>query len=143
MPTHRRKNRAGGPIVPDRVRCAGSSGFAFVPNRFVHDGFFSALSLDELGLYLLLVLVGDRRGLNFYHYDSLCELLRWPLERYIAARNSLVEKDLIAYDGTQFQVLELPALPPRPKALRTAEELEQHDAATIRNMIEESLGYRP
>jgi len=30
------------------------------------------------------------------------------VEQYIAARDSLIEKDLIAFDGTLFQVLSLP-----------------------------------
>jgi hypothetical protein len=34
------------------------------------------------------------------------------VDRYVAARNALIEKDLIAFDGTIFQVLELPAAPP-------------------------------
>jgi hypothetical protein len=49
------------PIIADRVRAVGSGGFAFVPNRFLHGGFFAALSGDEVLLYLLLVLVGDRK----------------------------------------------------------------------------------
>jgi hypothetical protein len=33
------------------------------------------------------------------------------LDQYIKARNGLIDKDLIAFDGTVFQVLELPATP--------------------------------
>ena len=35
------------------------------------------------------------------------------LEQYSAARDGLIEKDLIAFDGTLFQVLSLPASPAR------------------------------
>lgn len=139
MPAKRSLSRA--PIVPDRVRCIGAQGFAYIPNRFLRDGFFVSLARDELALYLLLVLVGDRQGVSFYHYDSLCSLLELPPERYLDARNSLIAKDLIAYDGTRFQVLSLPERPvPRPSApLRTAEDFEEHDALTIRQRIRESL----
>jgi len=34
-------------------------------------------------------------------------------DQYIEARNSLIEKDLIAFDGTLFQVLGLPAKAPK------------------------------
>lgn len=128
------------PLVPERVRSIGGQGFSFVPNRFLQDGFFAALEHDELLLYFLLVLAGDRSGMSWYHYDKLCSLLGMQVERYLRARNSLIEKDLIAFDGTRFQVLELPAeLPAASTPLRTAEELERDDAATVRTLIGESL----
>jgi hypothetical protein len=129
------------PIRPERVRRIGSDTFAFVPHRFLRDGFLASLTRDELPLYLLLVLAGDRNGVSFYHYDSLCSILECPLETFIAARNALIEKDLVAYDGIRFQVLSLPPRPiasPRP-ALRTREELEANDPATIRSLILDSL----
>jgi hypothetical protein len=59
-------------------------------------------------LYLFLVLASDRNGLSFYSYDAICSLLQLSVDEYIAARNGLIGKDLIAFDGTLFQVLELP-----------------------------------
>jgi hypothetical protein len=53
------------PVRPDRVRRI-DGGFAFVPNRFLHDGFLASLGRDELALYLFLVLAGDRNGVSFY-----------------------------------------------------------------------------
>jgi hypothetical protein len=128
------------PLVPERVRAIGDQGFAFIPNRFLLDGFFAALGADELRLYFLLVLAADRRGTSFYHYDTLCSLLGMPRERYVWARNGLVDKDLIAFDGACFQVLELPAKPPRRAGpLRSPEQLELEDPATVRCLVEESL----
>jgi len=63
-----------------------------------------------------------------------------PLDRYVRARNGLVDNDLIAFDGVRFQVLELPAEPPAAlPPLRTAEELELDDPATVRLVAEQSL----
>ena len=59
-------------------------------------------------MYLFLVLVSDRHGLSFYSYDAICSLLRFSLDDYIEARDGLMEQDLIAFDGTIFQVLDLP-----------------------------------
>ena len=133
-------NQRQHPIVPDRVRKIGKDGFAFIPNRFLHEGFFAALGADELLLYFLLIVAGNRRGLSFYHYDSLCDLLRWPVERYLSARDSLIEKDLIAFDGTRFQVLELPNDRPAPRTALTDEaSLQEHYPATIRALIRGSL----
>jgi hypothetical protein len=137
--TRRRIQRP--PLVPDRVRAIGGGGFAFVPNRFLMDGFFASLGADELLLYFLLVLAADRNGVSYYHYDTLCELLQMPPERYLRARNRLIEGDLLAFDGTRFQVLSLPEvpLPATTRLLSTADDLEADDAATIRSMIRRTL----
>lgn len=144
MPS-RRSNIDREPIIADRVRTIGRDGFAFLPNRFLRDGFFSSLAHDELAVYLFLVLAGDRRGMSFYHYDSLCSVLEMTLERYISARNALIEKNLIAFDGTRFQVLSLPARATRraSRPLRSQADLAERDPATIRVSIIEALGRDP
>jgi len=88
-----------------------NGGFGFIPHRFVTDGFLASLSAPELLLYLFLVAVSDRYGLSFYSSDSICSLLHMPYDNYSQARDSLIEKDLIAFDGTIFQVLDLPPSP--------------------------------
>jgi hypothetical protein len=95
----------------ERVRCI-DGGFAFIPHRFLTDGFVAALDPHQLLLYFFLVLAGDRNGLSFYSYDSICNLLQMSLDQYLQARNALTEKDLIAFDGTLFQVLDLPKTAP-------------------------------
>ena len=87
-------------------------GFSFIPHRFLTDGFLSALNQKQQLLYFFLVLAADRNGLSFYSYDSICNLLKMSLDQYIKARDALIETDLIDFDGTIFQVLELPAVPP-------------------------------
>lgn len=102
------------PLVPGRVRKIAGS-FAFIEHRFLRDGFWQSLSPHELTLYLFLVLVADRRGLSFYGFDKICSILGTSLDHFIAARDQLIEKDLIAFDGTLFQVLSLPAEAPEPR----------------------------
>ena len=97
-------------LNPDRIRGI-KGGFSFIPHRFVTDGFLSSLGPTQLLLYLFLVLVSDRHGLSYYAYDSICSLLQLTLDDYIQARDGLLKKDLIAFDGTLFQVLQLPAKP--------------------------------
>ncbi len=129
-----RKVISRAPIVPDRVRRIGSEGFSFLPHSFLRGGFLASLGPHEPAFYLFLVLAGDRNGVSFYHYDSICSILKLPLDAYVAARNGLIERDLVAFDGTRFQVLSLPAQPvARP--LTTPEELADHDPATIRAQI--------
>jgi len=99
-------------LNPERIRHI-DGGFSFIPHRFLTDGFLASLGQKELLLYLFLTLASDRNGLSFYSYDAICTLLQLDLDQYVEARNSLMDKDLIAFDGTVFQVL---ALPQKPKA---------------------------
>ncbi|MFH1124868.1 MAG: hypothetical protein V1758_14530 [Pseudomonadota bacterium] len=91
----------------DRIRKI-KGGFSFIPHRFLTDGFLSALGQKELLLYFFLVLVSDRCGLSFYSDDAICSLLGISVDEYRIARDGLVKRDLIAFDGTLFQVLDLP-----------------------------------
>jgi len=129
------------PILIERVRAINGKGFCFFPHRFLHDGFVSSLNPNELLLYLLLVLAGDRNGISFYHADRLCTLLQMSFEQYLQARNNLITKDLIAYDGTRYQVLSLPKRPifTEARALRDDEDFELDDPATIRILARQSL----
>ena len=86
-------------------------GFSFIPHRFLTDGFLASVNQKELLLYLFLVLASDRHGLSFYAYDVICSLLQLCVDEYIEARDGLIRKELIAFDGTLFQVL---SLPPKP-----------------------------
>ena len=97
-------------LAANRIRRI-DGGFSFIPHRFLTDGFLKALSQQELLLYIFLVLAADRYGLSFYSYDRICSFLHMTLEQYTAARDGLIEKDLIAFDGTLFQVLSLPCRP--------------------------------
>ena len=95
-------------INPDRIRSI-KGGFSFIPHRFVTDGFMSSLNGSELLLYLFLIAVSDRYGLSFYSDGSICSLLQMTSENYQKSRQGLIQKDLIAFNGALFQVLELPA----------------------------------
>ena len=99
-------------LNPKRVRRI-DGGFSFIPHRFLADGFVSALNQHELLLYLFLILASDRHGLSYYAYDAIRSLVAMTADQYIEARNGLIQKDLIAFDGTLFQVLELPAKAPK------------------------------
>jgi len=119
----------------DRIRRI-NGGFSFIPHRFVTDGFVSSLNRQQLLLYLFLVLVSDRYGLSFYSYDSICSLLQMRIDEYIQARDNLIQKDLIAFDGTLFQVLELP---PRPRIDSPSQDLCVTPIAQLTNRLFEEV----
>lgn len=130
-------------LCPERVRKIGG-GFAFIEHRFLRDGFLVSLDHHELLLYVFLVLVADRYGISFYGYDRICSLLRLTVEEYLDARNQLIEKDLLAFDGTFFQVLSLPEKPVLNQRvlLKTADDMERSDPATIHQIFSQAFGER-
>jgi len=97
-------------LNPDRIRKI-TGGFSFIPHNFIRDGFLATLNQEELLLYFFLALVSDRYGLSYYAYDSICTFLQITLDQYIESRDSLIDKDLISFDGSLFQVLSLPEKP--------------------------------
>ena len=128
------------PIRPDRVRTV-RRGFAAIPNRFLHEGFFASLDHVERSLYFFLVLAGDRAGVSDYRYDRICSTLEITVDDLLAARNALIDRDLVATDGTRYQVLSLPSSPVAPprQPLITQDDLERDDPATIRKLIRTSF----
>jgi len=129
------------PLYPERIRKIPGS-FAFIAHRFVRDGFWSSLSQHELLLSVFFVLVADRNGLSYSSFDKICALLQLSLDDDRLARNALIKKDLIAFDGHLLQGLSLPPTPVRLPAspLHSAPHMAQADPATIRHILRHSLG---
>jgi len=127
-------------LCQDRVRKIGGS-FAFIEHRFLRDGFFASLTRFELLLYVFLVMAADRTGLSYYSFEKICTLLAMDVDEYIAARNALIAKDLIAFDGHLFQVLSLPEEPMvhAPRLLRTAEDMAEKDPATVHRILRDAI----
>jgi len=114
-------------LAANRIRRI-DGGFSFIPHRFLTDGFLKTLSQQQLLLYIFLVLAADRYGLSFYSYDRICSFLHMTLEQYTAARDGLIEKDLIVFDGTLFQVLSLPASPTQGSMNTSGRQLKVRQA---------------
>lgn len=131
------------PLVPDRIRFIQGS-FAFIQHSFLRQGYWQELSQHALLLYVFLILAGDRQGLSYYSYDKICTLLKMTLDEYILARDELIAKDLIAFDGQLFQVLSLPQTPVKSDIgqLSSKEEMRTKDPATIRQICRDSLGIK-
>jgi len=88
-------------------------------------------------LYVFLVLATDRYRLSYYSDDRICSLLQLSVAQYITARDGLIKKDLIAFDGTFFQVLDLPQKPlPRSVICRRS---KHENSVPIAQLIEQSL----
>ncbi len=108
--------------------------FAFIEHRFLRRGFWATLSHHELLLYFFLILVADRQGISYYSYDHICRATGLLLEEYLQARDALIDKDLLVFDGFLFQVL---SLPESPAAMMDNSEEPMHPAVqTLRKKWE-------
>ena len=129
------------PILHQRITKIQGS-FAWIPHSFLRNGFWSSLDHHELLLYLFLVLAADRLGVSYYSFDKICSLLDINTDEYILARNQLIDKDLIAFDGHLFQVLSLSEnfKPTVPQPISSQKAMMLRDPATIHQTIRRSLG---
>ena len=104
-------------LVPARQRRPPATGWSWVDRRFVREH-MASLSRDAVLLYFFLSAAADQHGLSFYGEGTLAALLRLPVPVLIAAREELLDRDLIAHEGRFTQVL---SLPPPPGQRRRSE----------------------
>ena len=96
------------PPCPERVRRIRACTFGWIDHRVLAEGWLAQLSADALRLYVFLVLAADANGVSWYSYDRICERLQMTLESYLAARDELMQRALVAYAHGVFQVLTFP-----------------------------------
>jgi hypothetical protein len=90
-------------LHPERVRRVPRQ-FSWVDQELVRSGYVKRVSAEALGLYLLLVTVGDSQGLSYFSDRSLNEYLCRDIAKL---RAELIRADLIAYKHPLYQVLSL------------------------------------
>ena len=101
------------PPRPDRRRSIRGS-FSWIDHRFLREGSDEGLTRLEKLFYFVLVAVSNQDGVSFYSDARLAELLEIHFPHELdGARKELVARDLIAYEGGIYQVLDLPAGSPR------------------------------
>jgi hypothetical protein len=69
-------------------------------------------------------------------YDAICTLLQITIDDYVEARDGLIRKDLIAFDGTLFQVLDLPDKP----VLENKGNPKRHGQLNIEDLADRCIG---
>ncbi|MFO7886391.1 MAG: hypothetical protein R6U68_16370 [Desulfobacteraceae bacterium] len=127
------------PLISDRIREIDGS-FAWIGHRFLRQGFWQSLTHKGLLLYLFLVMVGDRRGISYYSFDKICSMTGLVTDDYILARNELIDKDLIAFDGCLFQVL---SLPPNVKQINapvlSKRDIKPHGPVSLSQLFKKNI----
>jgi hypothetical protein len=93
------------PLRTDRIRTVEPP-FGWIPFRILTSGLLAQLSLQAKLLYFFLCLVADEQGMSYYGERRLKDLL--GLAEPARARDELQSQDLLAFDGTFYQLLSLP-----------------------------------
>jgi hypothetical protein len=93
-------------IRPERLRRV-PPGFNWVDHRLVSQNCINRCDHRALALYLFLVTVSDVQGLSYYSDAAISRRLRMDPLELAAARQQLVQADLIAYQKPLYQVLAL------------------------------------
>lgn len=83
--------------------------FSWIDHRLLRDDHLQRLSTcHAAALYLVLLTVGDARGLSYYSDKRLLQLLpNTTLDQFIHSRRELIHAGLIAYRRPHYQVLSL------------------------------------
>jgi hypothetical protein len=120
-------------LRPERLRQV-PAGFGWVDHRLVRHGFICRCDHPGLALYLFLVTVADAQGLSYYSDGAICRRLRLEPRQLTAARQQLVQAELVAYQKPLYQVLALDS-PPLAKAENRAGEA-QSAADILRRVLQ-------
>lgn len=110
-------------LRPQRLRHIPPS-FSWVDHRLVRHEYLARAGHAAWTLYLFLLTVADAQGLSFYSDAAISRRLTMDLLTLSAARQQLIQADLIAYRKPLYQVLSLPEDPKptsEPEAPRTGE----------------------
>ena len=94
-------------LRPERLRQVPQQ-FSWVDQALVQQHLIDRCEARSAALYLFLVTVSDAQGLSYYGAATLARRLHLSDEQFAAARQQLIELDLIAYHSPLYQVLALP-----------------------------------
>ncbi len=106
-------------LQPERLRQVPQQ-FSWVDQALVQQHFIDRCDARCAALYLFLVTVADAQGLSYYGASTLSRRLHLSDEQFAAARQQLIELDLIAYRSPLYQVLTLPGSVAAPRLVRHA-----------------------
>ena len=94
-------------LRPERLRLVPEQ-FSWIDQALVQRHLIDRCDARAAALYLFLVTVADAQGLSYYGGATLTQRLHLSTEQLDAARQQLIDLDLIAYRAPLYQVVALP-----------------------------------
>ena len=132
-------------LRPERLRQVPRQ-FSWVDQGLVQQHFIDRCEARCAALYLFLVTVSDAQGLSYYGAATLARRLRLSDEQFAAARQQLIELELIAYRSPLYQVLALPgtvAAPhPTPRAPATTGATTGGQPVSLATLLQQAQARR-
>ena len=123
-----------------------ATSYGIVDRRLLFDRHLHRMSLEEMALYLFLVLAANREGQSYYGDRTIGEILRLSLPKLAAARTELVTAGLVAYSAPNWWVKSLPeSEKPSPQceyrkiSASCTVIRPSHEPAPIRRVVPEAL----
>ena len=126
-------------LRPQRLRHIPPS-FSWLDHRLVRHEYLARAGHSAWTLYLFLVTVADAQGLSFYSEAAIGRRLTMDLVTLSAARQQLIQADLIAYRKPLYQVLSLPEEPQAAPESNVPRTGEVRSVATILRRVLEGGG---
>ena len=119
-------------LRPERLRQVPEQ-LSWVDQALVQRHFIDRCDARAAALYLFLITVADAQGLSYYGASTLTERLHLSAEELGAARQRLMELNLIAFQAPLYQVLALTSCQtvPRPPSMLTSPRSRQTSTASV------------
>jgi len=111
--------------------------FSWVDHRLIRHAHLRGYDHSAWALYLFLVTVGDAQGLSYYSDAAISRHLKMELLQVSAARQQLLQADLIAYRKPLYQVLSLPD--PAPAAAPAPPPQRAGQAQSVGDILRKAL----
>ena len=106
-------------LRPERLRQVPEQ-FSWVDHALVQRHLIDRCDASAAALYLFLVTVADAQGLSYYGSASLMQRLHLSTEELDAARQQLIDLELVAFEAPLYQVLAIAGTPAAPRTAPTS-----------------------
>jgi len=106
-------------LRPERLRQVPEQ-FSWVDHALVQRRLIDRCDARAAALYLFLLTVADAQGLSYYGGSTLTQRLHLSTEELGAARQQLIDLDLIAYHAPLYQVLAIAGTTVAPRTAPTS-----------------------
>ena len=105
--------------------------FSWIDQALVQRHLIDRCDARAAALYLFLVTVADAQGLSYYGSSSLMQRLHLSTEELSAARQQLIDLELVAFSAPLYQVLAIAGTTAAPR--RTSTSLTTTSAPAARD----------
>lgn len=105
-------------LRPERLRQVPAQ-FSWIDQALVQRHLIDRCDARAAALYLFLVTVADAQGLSYYGSSSLTQRLHLSDEELSAARQQLIDLELVAFSAPLYQVLAISGTTAAPRSAST------------------------